>query len=140
MGDRLNFQLRNSLDAINPAKQQAEAWLQLHKAASEVSGLVQLAIEELVTNCIKYAYSDDGEHVIEIALDIADHTLTLLMVDDGRPFDPLTAPPPDLSLPIERRLAGGFGIHLLRNLSDGFVYERRDHRNRVTVTKRMSAG
>ena len=91
----------------------------------------------MVTNCIKYAYDDAGEHTVEIVLSVADHAMTILVVDDGRPFDPLAAPSPDLSLPIEDRPIGGLGLHLLRQLADDVRYERRDGANRFTLIKRM---
>ena len=60
------------------------------------------------------------------------------VIDDGHAFNPLEAPPPDLSLPMEKRPIGGLGIHLLRELSDGITYERRNGTNRLVLTKRMT--
>jgi serine/threonine-protein kinase RsbW len=137
VGEPLTLHVRNSVDAIGPASDAVEAWLAGQAISPEVSFFVVLAIEELVSNCIKYGYDDAGEHTIDIALSLADHTLTMIVVDDGHPFDPLSAPSPDLSLAIEDRLPGGLGIHLLRELADEMAYERRDGTNRLTLTKRM---
>lgn len=104
----------------------------------DVSFLVSLAIEEIVTNCIKYGYDDSDAHTIEISLSLSDGLLTMVVTDDGHPFNPLEAPPPDLSLAIEDRPIGGLGIHLLRELSDEVSYDRRDGMNRLTLTKRSS--
>jgi anti-sigma regulatory factor (Ser/Thr protein kinase) len=125
------------MDAIAPASEAAEAWLQKQKDAAEASFLVSLAIEEIVTNCIKYGYDDTDEHLIDIVLSVADHILKLLVIDDGHAFDPLSAPPPELSLDIEDRQVGGLGIHLLRELADTITYERRGNTNRLTLTKRI---
>jgi anti-sigma regulatory factor (Ser/Thr protein kinase) len=138
VGESLILQVRNTRDAIAPATQAAEAWLDLHQPSEEARNLLLLAIEEMVTNCIHYGYDDAGEHTIAIRLSVADRTLTMTVIDDGHPFDPLAAPPPDLSLDIEDRPIGGLGIHLLRNLADHVAYERRGHTNRFTLTKRMS--
>jgi serine/threonine-protein kinase RsbW len=137
MGEPLTLLVRNTVDAILPANNAAEAWLAGQEISPEVSFFVGLAIEELVTNCIKYGYDDAAEHTIDIVLSVADHTLTMTVVDDGHPFNPLSAPPPDLSLAIEDRPIGGLGIHMLRELTDNMTYERRDGTNRVTLTKRM---
>ena len=128
----------NRVDALFPAKAEAEAWLQARRASPAASFLVILAIDELVTNCIKYGYDDADEHTIEITLSEVDETLTMVVADDGHAFNPLRARPPDLSLPIEDRPIGGLGIHLLRELADHLAYERRDGTNRLTLTKRMS--
>lgn len=139
VGESLTLQVRNTVEAIPPANAAAEAWLGAQQVSPEATYLVSLAIEELVTNCIKYAYDDAGEHTIEIVLRVADHALTMVVVDDGHAFDPLAAPPPDLSLAIEARPIGGLGIHLLRQLADEVRYERRGGTNRFTLTKLMPA-
>ena len=61
-----------------------------------------------------------------------DH-LDLVLVDDGDPFDPFTAPVPDLAASIEERDIGGLGVHLVRTLATRFAYERADGRNVVTL-------
>jgi anti-sigma regulatory factor (Ser/Thr protein kinase) len=57
--------------------------------------------------------------------------------DDGRPFDPLQVPPPDLTLSLEQRPIGGLGIHLIRNLMDEVSYARRDGRNVLKMAKHL---
>lgn len=137
MGEGLTLEVRNSRDAIAPACESAELWLQKLGPAPETLYFVQLAIEELITNCIKYGYDDSGEHTIVIVLSVADEHLSITLIDDGHPFDPLAVPPPNLSLDIQDRPIGGLGIFLLRELADEMTYERRDGRNRLTLSKRM---
>lgn len=137
MGECLTIEVRNSRDAIAPASAQAEGWLQSYQPSPQALNLVLLAIEELVTNCIEYGYGDADEHTIVIILSVEDRTLTITVIDDGRPFDPLAAPPPDFSPEIEDRPVGGLGIHMLRRLADHIAYERRDGANRLTLTRRM---
>jgi anti-sigma regulatory factor (Ser/Thr protein kinase) len=137
VGESLTVEVRNSRDAIALASAQAEAWLERHQSPPQVVSLVLLAIEELVTNCIKYAYDDAGEHTIMVVLSIADKDLTMVVIDDGHPFDPRAVPASDLFLEVEDRPIGGLGIHLLRRLADHMAYERREGSNRLTLTKRM---
>jgi anti-sigma regulatory factor (Ser/Thr protein kinase) len=131
------LEVRNSYRAIAPASAEAEAWLQRHQSSAQALNLALLAIEELVTNCIKYAYDDGGEHTIMIVLSVKDKKLAIDVIDDGRPFDPINAPVPETSLQVEDRSVGGLGLHLLRGLADHMVYERRDGTNRLTLTKRL---
>jgi len=137
VGESLNLEVRNSRDAIAPASAKAEAWLEQHDPSPQALNLVLLAIEELVTNCIKYGYDDAAEHTILMALSIDDESLVMNVIDDGGPFDPLVAPAPDFSLQVEDRSIGELGLHLLRGLADHMAYERRDGTNRLTLTKRM---
>jgi anti-sigma regulatory factor (Ser/Thr protein kinase) len=133
----LTLQIPGTVEAIRPATEQAEAWLSERQVSFEAMYLASLAIEELVTNCIKYGYGDAKDHVVDIALCVEGGVLNIEVIDDGRPFNPLEAPAPDLSLPIEQRPIGGLGLHLLRELADDVSYERRDGTNRVRMIKRM---
>jgi len=137
VGESLTLHVRNKGDAIAPANEAAETWLTMQEISPEATFFAGLTIEELVTNCIKYGYDDSGEHIIDIELSVANHTLTITVVDDGRAFDPLSVSPPDMSGAIEDRPIGGLGIHMLRELADNMAYERRDNTNRVTLIKRM---
>jgi anti-sigma regulatory factor (Ser/Thr protein kinase) len=134
----LTLHVPGTMDAIHPATVQAETWLAEHQVSFEAMYLVSLAIEELVTNCIKYGYQDANGHTIDFLLSVGEGVLSLEVVDDGNPFNPLDAPRPDLSLPPEKRPIGGLGLHLLRELADEMRYERRDGTNRLSLTKRMS--
>jgi anti-sigma regulatory factor (Ser/Thr protein kinase) len=138
VGQSLTLEVRNSRDAIAPASEEAEAWLMAQEPSPEALYFVLLAIEELVTNCIAYAYDDAAAHIVVIVVSVDDEMLTMTVTDDGRPFDPLTVPPPDLSLDIQHRPLGGLGIFLLRELADHVAYERRGRTNRLTLTKRMN--
>lgn len=134
----LKLHVPSAVEAIRPATERAEAWLAEQHVSFEAMYLASLAIEELVTNCIKYGYSDTDEHTVEIIFSVVDGVLTIDVTDDGNPFNPLEAPGPDFSVAAEQRPIGGLGLHLLRELSDEQRYERRDGTNRLTLTKRMS--
>ena len=88
----LKLQLQNDIKAIDPANESARSWLSQQQVSPEVSYFVSLALEELVTNCIKYGYDDTNEHIIDVLLSLTDKTLTMIVVDDGHEFDPLLAP------------------------------------------------
>ena len=137
MGDSLTIELLSTRDALASASAQAERWLHPHHPSPRALNLLLIAIEELVLNCIHYGYDDEEVHTIRIVLSIEDHILTMTVIDDGHPFDPLAAPSPDLSQPVKDRPAGGLGLYLLRQLADQISYERRDGANRLTVTKRL---
>jgi anti-sigma regulatory factor (Ser/Thr protein kinase) len=134
----ITLHVRNEIEAISPATERAEAWLAEQHVSSDAVYLARLAIEELVTNCIKYGYDDSNDHTIDIVLAVNGDALKVEVIDDGHAFNPLEVPPPDLSLAVEDRPIGGLGIHLLRALADEVTYERRDRTNRLTLTKRMT--
>lgn len=138
MNDSLTIQVFNAIEAIEPASRTAQDWLRQRGLPPNVCYLVNLVIEELVTNCIKHAYDDASRHMIEFVLSIAEQTLTIIAVDDGREFDPSRIPSPDISQPLSQRPIGGLGIHLLREMTDSMSYERRNGKNRLTLTKGLA--
>ncbi|HWO99352.1 MAG TPA: ATP-binding protein [Methylococcus sp.] len=97
---------------------------------------LQLVLEELVTNAIKYGYPGRDTGQIEVRLTIDPCTARLRITDDGAPFDPLAATPPDFARGLEEREIGGLGIHLIRKMMDTVRYERCGDKNIVTVCKK----
>lgn len=136
-GKPFTVEVRNRIDAIAPASAAVEAWLEQHGASADALHLAILAIEEMVSNCIKYGYDDAGEHTIIIGLSIDGQKMNMVFCDDGHAFNPLAVPPPDLSLGIEERKIGGLGIYMVRHFADEARYERDGEFNRLTLTKQM---
>jgi len=78
---------------------------------------LELAVEEAVVNVCHYAYPGEGG-VVVVRVAGEPSRLTVEVEDAGRPFDPLSAPAPDLAAPIDERRVGGLGIVLIRRLMD----------------------
>ncbi len=94
---------------------------------------VNLVLEELGLNIINYGHSD-GLHEFEIILTSLDDALKIEIVDDGKPFDPLSeAPVPDVNAPMEEREIGGLGVHLVQAMTDEMHYRRVRDTNQVTL-------
>jgi len=77
---------------------------------------------------------------IEVVLSLNAGELTIDFSDDGRPFDPLIAAPPDLDQPLADRPVGGLGLHILRSLVDHARYRRDGDRNRLVLTRAIAWG
>jgi anti-sigma regulatory factor (Ser/Thr protein kinase) len=139
MSTSCEFEVVNQLDALAGAMNELSRWLEERQAPPSAAYLATLALEELVTNCIKYGYGDEDDHVIRVRIELTPGGMTVLVEDDGRPFNPLVQAEPDTNLPIEERPIGGIGLHLLRKLSDRMEYAWKDGRNRVTLHKKTTA-
>ena len=133
--DALKLSLINDLGQIVDAAARIDAFCARHGLAEEIAFEVNLAVDELLTNTISYGYDDDGEHRIELVLRLEDGALVIEIADDGRAFDPLQAPAPDIGASLQDRAIGGLGIYLVRKTMDGVTYRRQDGRNVVTLTK-----
>ena len=98
-----------------------------------------LVLEEAVTNVINYAFSDlPPPHVIRVRLDVGIERIAAEITDNGRPFDPLASPDPDLSRPLAERNPGGLGILLMRRMTDRIEYRRSEGGNRLRLEKTRS--
>ena len=137
MDDLLTLRVKNAFAEIPAANEAASRWLADRNLSPAADYLANLAIEELVTNCIKHGYDDKGEHIIEITLKLSANELVLTVTDDGHWFNPLELPEPDTNLPLEDRPIGGLGIHLLRKMSDRMEYERKGGKNQITLHKSL---
>ncbi len=95
---------------------------------------IDLSLEEMLTNVIKYSYDDKARHEISVALRLDSNRIVLEMRDDGHEFNPLEAPLTDLSVDISQRQVGGMGIHLTRTMVDDIYYSRDGDVNVVTIS------
>ena len=95
---------------------------------------VNLVLEELTLNIMNYGYEDDAVHLIEVSVSADEESVTIEIVDDGRPFNPIIdAPQPDLNASIMDRKVGGWGIHIVRTIMDVVTYERDENKNRMKL-------
>lgn len=139
MSSTYTISVLNDFDALPPAMEGLSRWMEAQQASAAAAYLAMLALEELVTNCIKYGFEDSRQHLIQIFVQLAPDGMVMVVEDDGHPFNPLEQAEPDISLPIERRPIGGLGLHLLRKMSDRMEYTREGGRNRVTIHKASKA-
>jgi sigma-B regulation protein RsbU (phosphoserine phosphatase) len=101
---------------------------------------VDLTLEELFTNIVKYSTTSDAAVRIDIAAIEGGVEVTLTDYD-VEPFDVTRAPDVDITLPIEQRKPGGLGLHLIRRLVDSVAYEyfKEDRRSCITFRKTAAA-
>jgi anti-sigma regulatory factor (Ser/Thr protein kinase) len=135
----LSITCPNRLSEIGKAAQLIEAFGLAHGLSSEVVFELNLALDEVVTNIISYAYDDEAEHQIGIRVTVEIDGVSVRVEDDGRAFNPLDAPRPDLGLGLDERPIGGLGVHIVRSVMDGLEYRREDDRNILIMRKRTGA-
>ena len=96
---------------------------------------VGVALEELTINSIMHGGCDPQDRAIQISLESDGARLLITFSDNGAPFDPLSAPAPDMKQEIATRPIGGLGVHLIRCLIPEIRYERRNGRNCLFLIK-----
>jgi serine/threonine-protein kinase RsbW len=97
---------------------------------------LQIVLDEILSNIIKYAWDRNEPHEIKIGIKVQDGAVILAFVDDGKPFDPIDHSSTEPETVGVRPQPGGKGIHLVKQLVDEIQYASIDGKNRVTITKR----
>ena len=105
--------------------------------ADELNRLL-IIIDELFSNIVRYGYDQPAAHgTIAVNLSYIRGRLRLEITDDGRAFDPLAQPDPNLDLPASERPLGGLGIYFVKKLVDDLEYSRRGDCNRLVLSRRI---
>lgn len=104
----------------------------------EASGIrLELAVEEALVNVVNHAYAGQNHPgVVACRVIVEVDGLTVEIVDEGPPFNPLTQPEPDTTLELEQRQPGGLGIFMIQQLTDEVSYHREEDRNVLTIRMR----
>jgi len=106
-----------------------------HQVAEESRYHLHVSLEELVLNAMKHGHCDPAKDAIRVGMRMDGGNIRIEIFDTGVPFNPLDAPQPDLGANIAERPVGGLGIHLVRCLMSDIVYERKENRNHLCLTK-----
>jgi sigma-B regulation protein RsbU (phosphoserine phosphatase) len=134
-----SFQLEisNDLAELKRVSEVLEAFSEEHGVPDPIAMKVGLAFDELLNNIISYGFQadDTGSHFIEITAELTSNRMTIVIRDDGVPFNPFTLAQPNIELSIEEREIGGLGIELVRKLMDSVAYVRHTDQNVVTLVK-----
>jgi serine/threonine-protein kinase RsbW len=138
MRERLSLRMKNDLLEIERMTQEVSSWSHEQAFPEEVEYQIELVLDELVSNVMRHGLKDGKEHFIAVNLGRDGHDLTVEIEDDGVPFNPIDAPIPDITKPIEERRIGGLGIHLVRQIMDSLSYERRAGKNYLLMKKRLA--
>ncbi len=103
----------------------------------EIIFAIELAVDEITNNIMMYAYPA-GEGTMKIMIDVSGTDISIEIRDQGKEFNPLLFPPPDISSNSDERKIGGLGIHMVRSIMDKVNYERRDGQNILKLNKSLS--
>ncbi|MDD2204792.1 MAG: SpoIIE family protein phosphatase [Bacteroidales bacterium] len=127
----------NNIEEINKLHVFIEEISQDINLPADLSMQMDLALEEIVSNVILYAYKDLKNKKIEITAEMHGQELIFTVIDAGEPFDPTAKEDPDISLSAEDRPIGGLGVYIVKQLMDEISYTRRDNHNILKMKKNI---
>jgi anti-sigma regulatory factor (Ser/Thr protein kinase) len=128
------LKLANRIAEMERLADGVETWCAANGLA-HLSPVLNVTLDEVVSNTINYGFADAGDHVIEVRFALAGGRVRVEVIDDGIAFDPLQKDDPDVELDLDDREVGGLGIFLVKNLMDSVNYVRDGDCNYLIMDK-----
>lgn len=123
--------IKNELPEIARVVQVFNRFWKSHNLAGEAVNAVHVAIDEMLSNIVLYAFEDAETHKIYIKITLTEAAVILEIRDDGKPFNPfsLAKTKADTESLLTERPIGGLGLHLVTSLMDSCEYHYLDKHN-----------
>jgi len=136
--DSLAREFSRDLQSLGSVFEMLKQFSSLHLLSDEVSFALQLCMEELFTNMVKYRRKNRNR--IKIVLHYRDNAVTVSMIErDVEPFDITKYGAYDSAASLDQRPVGGLGIHLIRKFMDSVEYNYENRESRIEMTKIIEA-
>ena len=132
------FQYKSEIQEIQQIRENLTELAELWTIPDSELRQLEVMVEELFSNIIRFAYNDNLEHQIEIRLLNGDRMVGIEIIDDGIPFNPLDHQQDALSDPAISDI-GGMGLTLVRTFSDSITYSRTNEKNHLKITKKIKS-
>lgn len=139
MSDKIEMTLRNDISEVARVLDAIEAFGEVHDLPAKAIFQLNLALDELITNIVSYAFEGHAESRIELTVELRDGGLDAVLVDNGRPFNPVEAELPDLGEGLDERRIGGLGLKFVRTYMDRLDYRRDGELNRLQLHMNVNA-
>ena len=138
MTAKLSVRLENRIDEIQRVDTAIEEFAEQLSLPFAVVFQIRLVVEELFTNIVNYGYEDTEIHEVLISVEHQADRLELILVDDAKPFNPLTVDPhANEADTLEDIDIGGKGWTLVRAYMDDFEYDYADGKNHLKLVKNL---
>lgn len=133
----MEFRLVNQPSEATRLHQALSEFSETEQLAAPIQSAIELALEEHFANILNHGYSDTNSHTIQFVVEHVGDWVRMDIQDDGRAFNPLEHPLPDVNVPIEQRAIGGLGVLMIRKTMDRVEYQREGDQNHLTLWKRF---
>ena len=127
--------LEARIDSLSKVLAFLDEQLEMMDCTPKTQIQIDVAVEEMYVNVASYAYGDGVGPVTVRVEESAPRTVSITLIDEGVPYNPLAKPDPDVTLSAEERGIGGLGIYMVKKSMDDMLYEYRDGKNIVTLIK-----
>ncbi|MGE5465265.1 MAG: ATP-binding protein [Betaproteobacteria bacterium] len=136
MTERYEIEVEGTMRSLQIIQHFVEAMLKRLDIVDPPAYDIRLAVDEIATNIVRHAYREKPGRIWVMCYRLGDEFI-VIMKDEGRPFDPTTMPPPDLTAGLDKRNVGGLGIYFVRRVMTRMSHEYKDGKNIVTMIKKL---
>ena len=133
MANMLSISFANDMRELTHVLQVVNVFLEPRELQSKLVYAVNLILEEILMNIIKYGYEDENSHEIEVQIELEEDEVALTVIDDGKEFNPLTIPGPDRSKSAMDRIEEGLGLQFVRHMRNAMEYRREEDKNILSI-------
>jgi anti-sigma regulatory factor (Ser/Thr protein kinase) len=129
----LSISFLNNMQELTHVIQVVNVFLEPRELQSKLVYAVNLILEEILVNIIRYGYEDEDSHEIEVRIGVEEEEVALTVVDDGKEFNPLTVPRPNHSKSAMDRIEEGLGLQFVRHMRNAMEYRREGEKNILSI-------
>ncbi|MFO7445571.1 MAG: ATP-binding protein [Ignavibacteriaceae bacterium] len=136
----VSLELRNNLEESEIIITTVEKYWNDNNLNHHTLFNINLAVEEVFSNIVRYAFTDKNQHFIFFNAYRDKDLFRIEFIDDGRKFNPTVQEKPDVNASIDEREPGGLGIFLVKNFSENVNYIREEGKNKLFITFNLKNG
>ena len=133
MANTLSISFANDMRELTHVLQVVNVFLEPRELQSKLVYAVNLILEEILMNIIRYGYDDEDSHEIEVQIELEEDEVALTVKDDGKEFNPLTIPGPNRSKSAMDRIEEGLGLQFVRHMRNAMEYRREGDKNILSI-------
>ena len=128
-----SLQIRSDLAELTRVAVWIDDWARRHSVPDQTAQTLDLCAAEAVSNVMTHGLAGAEQGEIDLRLGREGDDVVLEIEDGGIAFDPITQAPPPTPVTLESDKVGGWGIRIVKKLSDEVRYDRVNGRNRLTL-------
>ena len=134
----LRLTLSPRLSELTRIRNELDRYLRDASLPETVRSALLVVAEEVLINIVHYGCCDEAADTIEVKADQENTEIHMEFIDPGKPFNPLKeAGMAAAGQLVDNKEPGGFGVHLVRELTNCQEYSRKAGRNHFRITKHI---
>jgi anti-sigma regulatory factor (Ser/Thr protein kinase) len=104
--------------------------------ADEKVGEAKVLVTEAIINALEHSGEENPSVRVEFTM--TKQELTILVRDYGKGFEPSSIEDPNIDAKLGSKNKRGWGLKLMKTMSDDFHIESNKHGTRITIKKRLT--